>query len=121
PGGRKTREPHLEGLESESFSFTLPMAGDVLLRRRRYFESPGQKLSLQLNDGSPQPWTLSDGQGNDTGPRKSTFVLRNCRAGENRVAVRYEKPGNCAGYRLEPLSGDFVPLDRWGPINTRQT
>lgn len=121
PGGRKSREPHLEGLESESFSFTLPAAGDVLLRRRWHFESPGQKLSLQLNEGSPQPWTLSDGQGNDPGPRESTYVLRHCRAGENRVEVRYEKPGNCAGYRLEPLATDFVPLDRWGPINTRQT
>ena len=48
-------------------------------------------------------------------------MLRGCKAGANRLAIRYDKPGNCAGYRLEPLPGDHVPLVRWGVLNTRQS
>jgi hypothetical protein len=35
--------------------------------------------------------------------------------------VRYEKPGNCAGYRLEPMPPDHLPLVRAGMLNSRQT
>ena len=121
PGGNKLREMFLEGLESESFSFTLPQPGNVLLRRRWNFDGKGQSVAIQLNDSAEEAWKLTEGQGNEPGVRESTFVLRSCQAGENKVKVRYEKPGNCSGYRLEPLTENFVPLDRWGVLNTRQT
>jgi hypothetical protein len=121
PGGRKVREPFVEGLQSESFSFTLPQSGDVLLRRRWYFDGEGQTLTIQLNDRPPLPWNLTKGQPGEAGVRETMFVLRGCQAGENQVKLTYDKPGNCAGYRLEPISGDHVPLANWGAINTRQT
>src|SRR5205807_9082525 len=118
-GDRKVRETYLHGLESESFTFPLTEAGNFLLRRRWYFEGDGQKLYLKLNDGPEQVWDLTKGQGNDPGVRETTFVLHTCKAGDNRLTIRYDKPGNCAGYRLEPLTGDAVPLVRWGVLNTR--
>jgi hypothetical protein len=121
PGDRKVREAYLSGLETETFSFTLDKPGNALLLRRWYFDGEGQKLFVKLNDGPEQSWNLTKGQGNDLGLRESSFVLRDGRAGVNRVAIRYEKPGNCAGYRIEPLAGDHVPLTRWGILNTRQT
>ena len=121
PGGRKIREPFVEGLQSEVFSFTLPTAGNVLLRRRWYFDGEGQSLKLQLNAAAELPWNLTKGQGNEPGVRETMFVLRGCLAGENRVKLQYDKPGNSAGYRLEPIDGDYVPLARWGAISTRQT
>ena len=93
----------------------------MLLLRRWYFEGDGQKLWLKLNDGPEELWDLGKGQGNDNGPRETTWVLRGCKAGANRVAIRYDKPGNCSGYRLEPMPGDHVPLVRWGVLNTRQS
>jgi hypothetical protein len=120
-GDRKVRETYTQGLESESFTFTLPTAGNVLLWRRWYFEGDGQKLHVKLNDGPEQVWDQTKGQGNEAGVRETTFVLRGCKSGANLVTLRYEKPGNCAGYRLEPLPGDHVPLVRWGVLNTRQT
>jgi hypothetical protein len=121
PGDRKVRETYVDGLETESFSFPLIQAGDMLLVRGWYFEGEGQKLFVKLNDGPEQEWTLTKGQGNDPGPRETTLVLRGCKVGDNRVAIRYDKPGNCCGYRVEPLSGDHVPLVRWGVLNSRQT
>jgi hypothetical protein len=121
PGGLKVRETHLQGLEAESFAFSLGKPGHVLLRRRWHFAGDGQKLYVKLNDGQEQGWDLTKGQGNEPGVRESTFVLPNCRAGENRVAIRYEQPGNCAGYRLEPMPEDHVPMVRWGVLNTRQS
>lgn len=121
PGSIKVREPYVTGLESETFSFNIKQAGNQLLRRRWHFDKGGQKLTVQLNDGSPQTWTLTEGQGNEPGVRESTFLLRGCKPGENRVAIRYAQPGNCAGYRIEPAPADHVPLERWGALNTRQT
>jgi colicin import membrane protein len=120
-GDRKVRATYLQGLESESFVFELAEAGHLLLRRGWWFEGDGQKLHLKLNDGPEQVWDLTKGQGNDAGARETTFVLAGCRKGANHLSIRYEKPGNCAGYRLEPLVGDHVPLVRWGVLNTRQT
>ena len=115
------RESFLDGLETESFTFTLAQPGDLLLLRRWWFDGEGQKLFLRLNDGSEEAWDLTKGQGNDKGVRETTWVLRGCKAGDNRLTIRYEKPGNCSGYRLEPLVGDHVPLVRWGVLNTRQS
>ena len=120
PGGRKSSENYVYGLETESFSFKLEAAGNVLLRRHWYFNA-GQKLAVSLNDGAAAAWDLSEGQGNDPGVREATFVLRGCLAGENRLSLTYDKPGNAAGYRLEPLPHDYVPLVRWGVLNSRQT
>jgi len=120
-GDRKVRQAHLDGLESESFTFALPRPAHVLLRRRWFFEAQGQQLKVRLNDGPEQAWNLGPGQGNEPGVRETTLVLRACRQGANRVTIRYDKPGNCAGYRIEPLEGDHVPLVRWGVLNTRQT
>jgi hypothetical protein len=121
PGDRKVRESYVTGLESEAFSFTLAKPGNALLLRRWYFDGEGQKLFVKLNDGPEQTWNLTKGQGNDAGVRESSFVLGDCKAGPNRVTIRYEKPGNSAGYRVEPLAGDHVALTRWGILNTRQT
>lgn len=121
PGGRKVREPFVDGLQSETFRFSLKQPGNVLLRRRWFFDGEGQNLHVRLNEAPEQAWNLTKGQGNDPGIRETTFVLANCQASENLVTLRYNKPGNCAGYRLEPISGDHVPLVRWGAINTRQT
>ena len=120
PGDRKVRETYVAGLTRETFAFTAPAAGHALLARRWFFRD-GQKLRVQLNDGAEQPWDLSPGQGNDPGVRESTFVLRGCVAGRNRVIVNYDTPGNCAGYRVLPLAGDTVPLAAWGILNTRQS
>ena len=93
----------------------------MLLRRRWYFEPGGQQLTVQLNDEPPMPWNLGDGQGNEPGVRETTFALRGCRSGANRVTIRYARGGNCAGYRIEPLASSAVPLERWGAINAKQT
>jgi hypothetical protein len=120
-GERKVRETYLEGLETDRFEFDLRQAGNVLVRRRWHFSGDGQKLYVRLNDGPEQAWDQGKGQGNDAGLRETTFVLRDCQAGKNVVAVRYEKPGNCAGYRLEPMPADHLPLVRAGMLNARQT
>jgi hypothetical protein len=120
-GDRKLRETFLHGIQNEIFTFSTPKAGSVLLRRRWHFEGEGQKLHLRLNDGPEQAWDLGKGQGNAAGVRETTLVLRGCVAGANRLAVRYEQPGNCAGYRIEPFDGESVPLVRWGVLNSRQT
>jgi hypothetical protein len=119
-GDRKIRETFLHSLETEQFDFTLDRPGNVLLRRRWFFEGEGQNLALRLNEGPEQAWDLSRGQGSEPGVRETTFVLRG-REGANHLAIRYQRPGNCAGYRLEPLEGDTVSLVRWGVLNTRQT
>ena len=106
---------------TKQFTFNTKQAGNVLLRRCWYFDGQGESLFVQLNDGVEQAWKLGPGQDNAPGVREATFVLRDCRVGENRVKIRYEKPGSAAGYRVEPLAGDYVPLVRWGAINTRQT
>jgi len=48
-------------------------------------------------------------------------VLKNCVAGKNTVSIRYETPGNCAAYRLEPISGNAIDLTRWGILGAMQT
>jgi hypothetical protein len=120
-GGRKLYESFVEGLEREEFSFTMKQAGHAILSRRWYFDAEGQSLSLSLNAGGEQPWNLGPGQDNAAGVRESTFVLCDCRAGENRVSIRYTRPGNASSYRIEPLAGDDVPLTRCGAINARQS
>jgi hypothetical protein len=120
-GERKVREPYVEGLESEHVEFDLGQAGNVLLRRRWHFHGDGQRLFVKLNEGPEEAWDQSQGQGNDPGLRETTFVLRHCRSGKNQVAIRYDKPGNCAGYRLEPMPADHLPLVRAGMLNSRQT
>jgi hypothetical protein len=121
PGGRKLRETFMAGLASETFHFTTATAGDVLLRRRWYFNGTGTELGIRLNDGTELPWKLTAGQGNEPGVRESTFVLHNCQPGDNALHIVYKTPGNCAGYRLEPLTSGYVPLVRWGAINARQS
>lgn len=120
-GGRKLHEGFVDGLEQEQFTFTLRKGGHALLMRRWYFAGGGQTLAIALNGGAEQAWNLGPGQDNSPGVRESTFVLRNCQAGENRVVIRYRQPGNASGYRIEPLAGDSVSLTRCGAINTRQS
>jgi hypothetical protein len=121
PGGGKVRQPLLEGIESETFTFTLAAPGHLLLRRRWFMDERGQALTVALNDGAPEAWDLTPGEGHLPGLRESTFVLRGARAGENRVEVRYAAPGNCALYRLEPVGEEFLELTRHGMLNARQT
>lgn len=121
PGGRKIREPLVTGLTGEQFTFDAPAAGPYLLRRRWLFGDKGAVLHVKLNDGAEQVWDLGAGQDNSAGPRESTFLLADCKVGANTVAVRYDAPGNCSGYRIEPLPADHVPLVRWGILNSRQS
>lgn len=123
PGDRKLRETFVYGLESEHFQFTLDKAGDAVLTRLWILEDTGQKLTVQLNDSPAQPWDLSLPKPDPkyTGIREATFVLRNCVAGKNTIRIAYAKPGNCAGYRVEPLAEDHVLLSRCGPLNALQT
>jgi hypothetical protein len=120
-GERKVRETFLEGLESERFDFDLKTPGNVLMLRRWQFSGEGQKLYVKLNDGPERVWDQGKGQGNDVGLRETSFVLQGAKAGKNSVSVRYDKPGNCAGYRLEPMPADHLPLVRAGMLNMRQT
>jgi hypothetical protein len=115
------REPFVAGIQQEQFTFVAPQAGAALLRRRWHFEGTGQVLHVSLNGGAEQTWNLEPGQDNAPGVRETMFVLSGCRAGENRVSIRYDAPGNASGYRVEPLAGDAVPLVRWGAINSRQS
>jgi len=121
PAGRKISETFLFGLESEQFEFTAPEAGPVLMSRRWQFSGEGQELFVQLNGGPEQTWDLTKSAVNAPGLRESTFILRDCVKGANIVRIRYEKPGNCSGYRIEPLPTDHVPLARWGIFNVMQT
>ncbi len=121
PGSRTVREPFVAGIQQEQFTFVAPQAGAALLRRRWHFEGNGQVLHVSLNGGAEQTWNLGPGQDNAPGVRETMFVLSGCRAGENRVSIRYDAPGNASGYRVEPLAGDLVPLVRWGAINSRQS
>ena len=121
PGSRTVREPFVAGIQQEQFTFVAPQAGAALLRRRWHFDGTGQVLQMSLNGGAEQTWNLGPGQDNEPGVRETMFVLSGCRAGENRVSIRYGAPGNAAGYRVEPLAGDEVPLSRLGAINARQS
>jgi hypothetical protein len=121
PGGRKVDETFIEGMETERLEFTAPRAGHALLVRRWYFDGEGVKLQVALNDGEPITWDLTAGERNVEGIRESTFVLRGCREGTNSVKITYGRPGNCAGYRVEPLAGESLPLVRWGVLNAVQT
>ena len=121
PGSRTVREPFVAGIQQEQFTFVAPQAGAALLRRRWHFDGIGQVLQVSLNGGAEQTWNLGPGQDNALGVRETMFVLSGCRAGENRVSIRYGAPGNAAGYRVEPLAGDEVPLSRLGAINARQS
>jgi len=114
------RETYLDGLEKEAFNFEAREAGNVLLNRRWYFDGTGGKLFVKLN-GVEQTWDLSKGQGNEAGLRETTFVLSGCKAGKNEVVIRHEKPGNSAGWRLETMPKDHLPLARMGMLNGRQT
>jgi hypothetical protein len=120
-GSRTVREPFVAGIQQEQFTFVAPQAGAALLRRRWHFDGTGQVLHVSVNGGAEQTWSLGPGQDNAPGVRETMFVLSGCRAGENRVAVRYDAPGNASGYRVEPLAGDAVPLARFGAINSRQS
>jgi hypothetical protein len=123
PGDRMIREAFLFGVEAEKFIFTAERAGRLLLRRRWQFEGEGQKLSVVLNGGGEQSWDLTSSPGvrAEPGVRESTFILENCKAGENRVEIRGSGPGNCAGYRVELLPQGPIPLERWGLLQAGQT
>jgi hypothetical protein len=123
PGDRIVREPFLVGVASEKFVFTLERPGRALLRRRWHFEGEGQKLRLVLNGGPEQSWDLSrtPGVASEPGVRESSFVLNDCKAGENRVEIRGTGPGACAGYRVEWLAEGPIPLERWGLLQAGQT
>ena len=120
PGGRRLGEVFVDGIESERFEFQMEKPGNAIISRI-WCMSGGQKLFVKLNGGGEAAWDLSKGQGEYSGVRESTFVLRGCLAGKNVVEVRYESPGNCAAYRIEPLSDGFVDLARWGVLNAMQT
>jgi hypothetical protein len=120
-GSRTVREPFVAGIQQEQFTFVAPQAGAALLRRRWHFDGTGQVLHVSVNGGAEQTWNLGPGQDNAPGVRETMFVLSGCRAGENRISVRYDAPGNASGYRVEPLAGDAVPLARFGAINSRQS
>ena len=121
PGGVRVKDTFLFGLQGEQFEFELAAPADVLLTRCWQFDGEGGKLALSLNGGPEMPWDLTKGQGNAPGVRCSTYVLRGCKAGKNTVKVRYEAPGNCAGYRAEVLEKDYVDLARWGVLNAMQS
>ena len=121
PGEGKRKVKFATGISTEGFEFALTVAGDVVLSRRWWFEGNGQKLWLKLNGAEEQPWDLTKGKVGYPGMRESTFVLRGCPAGRNVVSLRYEKPGNCAGYRLEMLKERYASLSRWGVLNAAQT
>lgn len=120
PGGRKIRETVIEGIEQEQFRFRVERAGIVLLKRLWYF-GKSQQLHLSLNSGRERPWDLTEGEVNYLGVRESTFLLTGCKAGMNSVSIRYGEPGNCAGYRVEPVERREVRLTRWGILNARQS
>jgi hypothetical protein len=123
PGDRMIREPFMFGLETEKFVFKAERAGRALLRRRWHFEGAGQKLTVVLNGGREEPWDLAASPGirAEPGVRESTFVLENCKAGENRVEIRGAGPGNSAGCRVEELPDGPIPLERWGLFGSAQT
>jgi len=134
PGDRRKRETFVGGLKTEQFEFRVAEVGHVLLTRRWYLEK-GQQLWIKLSsgpdDGPEQVWDLRPDKQLQAalktpnlyraGVRESTFVLRDCRAGANTVAIRYEEPGNCSSYRVEPLRGKHVELAKWAPLNVLQT
>ncbi|MDP6111888.1 MAG: NPCBM/NEW2 domain-containing protein [Planctomycetota bacterium] len=121
PGGGKVREQFLTGIENETFKFTTEKPGNVLLRRRWHFDGEGQKLRVSVNDGKTIAWDLTKGKDNAQGIRESTLVLRNCKAGENTIAITHGKAGNSSGYRLEPMPEEHLSLDRMGIFNARQS
>ncbi|MBI2191102.1 MAG: NPCBM/NEW2 domain-containing protein [Planctomycetes bacterium] len=121
PDGRRLNEVFVRGLTSETFQFQMEKPGDLILARRWMFDGKGDRLVLRLNEGIEMNWDLSRGRLPDSGPRESTFVLRHCKAGINILSVRYEEPGNAAGYRLEPLEVPDVDIARWGVLHAAQT
>ncbi|MFM8703728.1 MAG: NPCBM/NEW2 domain-containing protein, partial [Planctomycetia bacterium] len=121
PGSRTVREPFVQGIRQEQFTFVAPEAGTALLRRRWHFDGTGQVLHVSINGGAEQRWNLGPGQDNAPGVRETMFVLSGCRAGENVVSIRSDAPVNASGYRVEPLVGGEVPLVRLGAINARQS
>jgi hypothetical protein len=121
-------ETFVNGIESEQFDFTCPKAGNALLIRYGFADgTAGQTFRVKLNDGPEQAWDLSFPTNEalkkfyPPGIRRSTFVLRGCRAGTNTVALRYEAPGSCSVYRIEPLAADFVDLSHWGLLTAVQS
>ncbi|MFT5131149.1 MAG: hypothetical protein ACI8W8_004785, partial [Rhodothermales bacterium] len=119
PGGERITETFTYGIRNERFQFELPEAGNALLRRV-WDMSEGQVVSVALNKGDPMQWDLRRGDGEFSGIRQSTLVLKDCKAGKNTIALSFAQPSNTCSYRITPLTEGFVHLDQMGIIKTQQ-
>jgi hypothetical protein len=120
PSGGRIDQPFVCGLTEERFEFSLPSAGPVLLHRL-WFLDAGAELHVSLNEGEEVTWDLSNPKMKGEGVRETSLVLTSCVQGRNTVRIRYEAPGNCAAYRVEPLAGSHVDLTSYGILSTGQT
>ncbi|MBM4148939.1 MAG: hypothetical protein FJ224_07835, partial [Lentisphaerae bacterium] len=128
-GGEGVFEGFRENVTEERFAFTLDKAGDVLMSRLWYLDAAGdtnRTMRVVLNGGSAQTNNLAPALGlastNNvdkvyvSGPRRSAFVLRGCRAGRNEVVLHHNAPTPSGGFRLTRIRDGRVDLTSCGPL-----
>ncbi len=122
PGGERITENFTFGITQESFQFNMPTAGNALLSRIWLMDDDaGQVLNISLNGTEPIQWDLKKGEGDFSGIRNSTIVLKGCQAGINSVKIDFPQPDNTGLYRINPLNSEYVNLDKMGILKTQQS
>jgi len=129
PAGERVRAEFLKDVTEEQFAFQIDKPGDVLMSRLWYLHAGGETdrtLKVALNGVGAQTWSLAPAVGlassNNfdkvyaSGPRRSVFVLRGCRAGRNEVTLRHSAPSSSGGFRLTRIPGGRVELTACGPL-----
>jgi len=119
PGGERVTDIFTRGITGEQFQFTMDSPGDALLSRIWYMTS-GQVVEVTLNGGEPIQWDLQRGDGDFSGIRKSTLVLKACKEGVNTLTLRYPEPTENCSFRITPITNAVVHLDDMGILNTEQ-
>lgn len=127
--GERVYEDFLQNVTEERFAFKLDKAGDVLMSRLWYLDAAGETnrtMRVVLNGGDAQTNNLAPVVGlassNNydqvyaSGPRRSAFVLRGCRAGRNEVVLRHNAPTVSGGFRLTRIQDGRVELTACGPL-----
>jgi len=123
PGGEHLKAEFTKGISTESFELESSHDGAALLYMLWNYEGgEGNKLHVKVNDGPEIQWDMTvtkDDRPTNVyvpGVRESSLILPRIVKGKNTVTVRYENPGNCAGYRVVPVDGDWVDFVVWSPL-----
>jgi hypothetical protein len=129
PAGERVRAGFMADVTKEQFVFELEEPGDVLLSRLWLLSRPDETnrtVEIMLNQGPVQTWDLAPrgmlamsnvvAEAYAPGPRRSTFVLRGCKAGRNTVSLRHRTASSAGGFRLTRITDGRVELTACGVL-----